>query len=440
MTTRPRPERRCGAAACVTKKLPFTVAPSAASRSASVTSSKGLGAKPADAPLTTTSSPPSSPAARSTSARASSRRDTSPSRLPAATTRQPWARNSSTTPAPSFPVPPVTSARVRTSLICPPIGCSARTRVESSPHATHSDRSHPRRGAHRSARRARRDEDGPDQAIGLRAGDGQHRRGRHHPLEERRHAQPPDRLDDRHVRLAGAGAEPDVFVQVRVRRHLPVPGRAQSERHRDGARRRSAPVGDARDLRAADRLRREGDALGPGEQQARRRAGADRPAAVRPAVADRARDGRDRDGRHLRLHGHAEDPHDLPGALEDVEEPRHHDRSGADDLVRADERFRHARLRGTLDGPQERAAAAPHGVGAVGDDQARVCSTRARGPASRRRCPSASPACGSRCRSIRPASATSRASAARSPTAAAPSRAEACASAPARSASPPRAS
>ena len=46
MTTSPRERRRAGAAACVTKKLPFTVAPSALSTSSSETSSKRFASKP----------------------------------------------------------------------------------------------------------------------------------------------------------------------------------------------------------------------------------------------------------------------------------------------------------------------------------------------------------------------------------------------------------
>ena len=73
---------------------------------------RDFGSNPAEAPFTTTSSPPSSDAARSTRARASSARARSPSRLPAASTRQPSACSRSTSPRPSLPVPPVTSARV----------------------------------------------------------------------------------------------------------------------------------------------------------------------------------------------------------------------------------------------------------------------------------------------------------------------------------------
>ena len=46
MTTSPPLSRRCGAAACVTKKLPLTVAPSAASTSSSETSSNRFGSNP----------------------------------------------------------------------------------------------------------------------------------------------------------------------------------------------------------------------------------------------------------------------------------------------------------------------------------------------------------------------------------------------------------
>src|SRR5438094_6499636 len=110
MTTHPLEARRWGAAACVTKKLPFAVAPKAASQSASVSSSAGFGTKPSPAALTSRSRPPSFAAARSTSARASSTFARSPSARPAATTDQPSASSRAAIAPPTRPVPPVTRA------------------------------------------------------------------------------------------------------------------------------------------------------------------------------------------------------------------------------------------------------------------------------------------------------------------------------------------
>src|SRR5439155_1620584 len=112
MTTTPRLARRCGTAAWVTKKLPFAVAPKAASQSASVTSSTDRGANPAAAALTSRSRPPSSSTARPTSARPGSEAARSPSALPAARTDHPSAWRRSEIGFPIRPVPPVTRARM----------------------------------------------------------------------------------------------------------------------------------------------------------------------------------------------------------------------------------------------------------------------------------------------------------------------------------------
>ena len=137
------------------------------------------------------------------------------------------------------------------------------------------------------------------------------------------------------VSTTGAFASPvlargeDLHVQVRRRRHLPLPRRSQPVRHRNGPGRRRAAGRHARDLAAADLLRPEGDALGPGQQQEGRRERPAQPPALRPGVRDRARDRDHRRRRHLLVRRLAEDPHHLPRPVEDRREPRDQHGRGA---------------------------------------------------------------------------------------------------------------
>ena len=83
------------------------------STSDSVTASKRFAVKPAEAPLTTTSSPRLVHGSFHELSAAAAASATSPSRRPAASTCQSSSSSLRTIPAPSLPVPPVTSARVR---------------------------------------------------------------------------------------------------------------------------------------------------------------------------------------------------------------------------------------------------------------------------------------------------------------------------------------
>src|SRR5919197_116711 len=118
ITTQPREARRCGAAACVTKKVPFAVAPKAASQSDSSSSSTGFAAKPSPTALTSRSRPPSSETAASTRARACPGSARSPSARPAALTLQPSCSSRREIAAPTRPVPPVTSALMALRKLC----------------------------------------------------------------------------------------------------------------------------------------------------------------------------------------------------------------------------------------------------------------------------------------------------------------------------------
>ena len=152
---------------------------------------------------------------------------------------------------------------------------------------------------------------------------------------------------------------------------------------------------DARHLAAADLLRREGDPERPGQQQARRRAGPDRPPALRPgsqlvlATVLTGVDGTFSLPRNRRSD-------DLPGALEDGAKPRDHDRRRAVDLVRPAQRLRHLFAGRSMARKQvqlQRLSSWP-----VGHDQAGLARPRLARPLPRRRCRSVFPACGSRCR------------------------------------------
>ena len=70
------------------------------------------------------------------------------------------------------------------------------------------------------------------------------------------------------------------------------------------------------------------------------------------------------------VRGRPEDPHHLPGPVEDRREPRDHHGRRAVDLVRTPERVPRPRLRRPQHGPQADPAAAPLRVRAVGHDQA----------------------------------------------------------------------
>ena len=116
MTSSRRDARRCGAAACVTKKLPFAVAPNAASQSVSSSSSSGFGANPSPAAFTSRSRPPSS----------LDRLGDEAARLldlghvavgPAGREDRPAVavRSRPAIAEPSWPVPPVTNARMNES-------------------------------------------------------------------------------------------------------------------------------------------------------------------------------------------------------------------------------------------------------------------------------------------------------------------------------------
>ena len=158
----------------------------------------------------------------------------------------------------------------------------------------------------------------------------------------------------------------DVLVQVRRRRHLPVPRRARPGQHRHDQGRGRTAGGHARHVAAADLLRHAGHALRPDQQQEGRR---ERPAqlpAVRAGLRGRPRDGDHRRRRRLQLQRDAEDPHHLPRCLEDRVEPSRPDGGRTVDLVRPDERLRHPRLRGAEHGPQAGAAAAPLAASASG--------------------------------------------------------------------------
>ncbi len=82
-------------------------------------------------------------------------------------------------------------------------------------------------------------------------------------------------------------------------------------------------------LAAADRLRRQGDAHRPGQQQEGRRERAAQLPALRPGVGDRPGDRDHRRRRDVLVRRRAEDPHQLPRQVEDRLEPRDQHGRGA---------------------------------------------------------------------------------------------------------------
>ena len=235
------------------------------------------------------------------------------------------------------------------------------------------------------------------QALVVLARDRQHRRRRHHPLAERRHTQPPGRLDDRHLRLTRPPPGSDVLLQVRGRGHVQVSRRARPDQHRHDQGRRRTARSLARDLAAPDLLRPTHHPLRPDQQQEGRR---ERPAelsALRAGLRGRARDGDHRRRRHLQLQRDAEDPHHLSRDLEERVEPSRADCGRSVDLVRPDERLRHPCLRGAEHGAEAGAAAAVLELRSVGDDQARHARPELARPVPGSRSRSERTGCGSRC-------------------------------------------
>ena len=176
--------------------------------------------------------------------------------------------------------------------------------------------------------------------------DGQHRRRRHDHVAERqtrgttrssrRRARSPLRSSPRTAPIRSRSRSP-ARTGTATRSNPTVTGTVKVA----GA----PPAVSLRHVAAADHVRRRGDASG---QVNSKKAGEQvlaHPPALRPGLADRARDRDHGRRRHVHLHHEAEDPDELPGVLEDGEEPRRRDGGRARDLLRPAERVRHARLR-----------------------------------------------------------------------------------------------